>query len=91
MPTLATISARFIVYLPLRLISSGNLTPAYKEYVSNVTCLGSVISPSRMHAGILDQYPTSSEEYEFDRVRRATRHGFAKNEFMAQHIAAERV
>jgi hypothetical protein len=27
-PTLTTIKARFIVYLPLRLISSGNLTPA---------------------------------------------------------------
>jgi len=36
-----------------------------------------------MHAGILDRYPTPSESYEFDRVCRATRQGFVKNEFMA--------
>jgi hypothetical protein len=44
-----------------------------------------------MHAGILDQYPTPSESYEFDRVRRAIRQSFVKSAFMAQHIAAERV
>jgi hypothetical protein len=41
-----------------------------------------------MHAGILDRYPTPSESYEFDRVRRAIRQSFVKNAFMAQHIAA---
>jgi hypothetical protein len=44
-----------------------------------------------MHAGILDRYPTPSEEHEFDRVRRAIGQSFAKNGFTAQHIAAERV
>jgi hypothetical protein len=44
-----------------------------------------------MHAGISDQYLTPSESYEFDRVRQAIRQSFAKNAFVAQHIAAERV